>query len=121
MPLARSGTVTLGVGLVDYIIFEIAETVGIRKLRLKGVSCNNETRPNADPRRAFVWVGQSGSKVGADASDGVIASGYVSINGDLVENFVDFILENNEMIGFYFEGENGDVCNAKILYEVVLS
>lgn len=119
MPLAKSGQVTLGIALVDYILFEIID-ISKKAIFLRGVSCNNDTRPNADPRKAFVWAGQSGSTTGQDSSDGKIASGYVSVNGDLVKLLPkDFRMEPNEMIGFRFEGENLDVCNAKILFEVV--
>lgn len=119
MPLARDGSVTLTASLVGYILFEVSEITGIDPMILKAISCNNETRPNADARRAVVWVGQSGSTTGDDSSDGIIASGYVSINGDLVEILPpNFELKNTEMIGFKFEGENSDVCNARILYEV---
>ncbi len=118
--LTENGSVTLGIGLVDYILFEVKELSGIIPILLKSVSCNNETRPNADPRKALVWVGQSGSTTGDDSSEGLIASGYVSVNGDLVKLLPpDFKLYSTNMIGFRFEGENLDVCNARVLYEVI--
>lgn len=111
----------MGVGLVGYILFEVKGLSGVIPIRLKAVSCNNETRPNADPRRAVVWVGQSGSTTGDDSSDGIIASGFVSVDGDLTKVLPPYFkLKSTNMIGFKFVGEQNDICNARVLYEVLI-
>ena len=117
--LTKSGTVTLGVGLVGYIRIKVASLSGSGTIDLRGVSCKNATRPTADPRLALIWIGTSMASEGLGSSDGILDSGVVSTNIHLVKLLPErFNLRSGEMIGFRFEGENLDKCEAKIMYEV---
>lgn len=121
MPQVRKDEVTIGVSELGYIRFDIGKIGGGRKVDLIGVSFTNTTREQGDPRPAYAWKGKaSKDSVGTDASDIPIAIGYVCTSGDIVKYFSkEFILLSDDQIGFIFEGENADECEARIIFEVL--
>lgn len=117
--LTKQGSVTL-VTTVGYIVFDVVDVVGKGSMQVRSVSCRIASRPDPDPRRVVIWIGQRGSTTGTDSSDGVIANGFASASQFLTRLMPDdFNLNITEMIGFGFEGEIGDVCEARVLYSEV--
>jgi hypothetical protein len=120
-PLVKRKSVTIGAGLIGYIYVIVKEDISGVPVEIVGISFNNDTRPEWDPRPAFAWKGDSGSLSGNDSSDGILMTSYVCSYGDATRWFAPKTIKlgTNEQIGFKFVGENGDVCNAKVFYNEV--
>lgn len=100
-------------------LFKVAVEAG-RPVNVISASCNNDTRPTADPREAFVWKGTQGDDAGDSSSSMILAIGFVSSFGDLIVYFPkEFRLEINEQIGFKVLGDDADVVQAKVMYELL--
>jgi hypothetical protein len=119
LSLVWRGSSTIPVGLERYLYFRVAKEVGI-PVRVINATCNNDTRPAADPRPAFIWKGMMGSEHGDEGTDALLAVGYVCSYGNLVYNpGTELKLGLDMQIGFKLLGESGDVVNATVLYEVL--
>jgi hypothetical protein len=119
LSLVWRGSSTIPVALYRFLYFRVNKEVGL-PVRVINARCNNDTRPAADPRSAFIWKGMTGSETGDEGTDALLTVGYVCSYGDLIYNpSTDLKLGLDMQIGFRINGESGDVVNASILYEVI--
>lgn len=104
---------TIPIALQKYLYFRPKYRV-----RILSCKCNNDTRPSADPRDAFIAAGPEEDEHGH--SSHLLKVGKVCSFGDLVyEPSQELVLEPTQQILFKIYGVAADEVNADVLFEKV--
>lgn len=119
----RSKPSTIPAALERFLQFQVAKDALAgkgRSIRVFSISYNNDSRPTADPRRAFAWKGYATDNTGDGSSSMLLDVNHVSSFNDAVRYFpLGLTLRPEEKIGFKLFGDLGDSVNAKVMYEVL--